>query len=69
MPLIVSASQRCSMVVTVWVVVHALWGGRVGGDGQGAAPGRAAIGAWRGGFDALLTNQYLKLCTTRSALT
>jgi hypothetical protein len=36
--------------------VHGPWGGRVGGDGQGEAPGRAAIGAWRGGFDALLTN-------------
>jgi hypothetical protein len=36
--------------------VHGRWGGRVGGDGQGEASGRAAIGAWRGGFDALLTN-------------
>jgi hypothetical protein len=36
--------------------VHGPRGGRVGGDGQGVAPGKAAIGAWRRGFDTLLTN-------------
>jgi hypothetical protein len=36
--------------------VHGPWGGRVGEDGQGAGIGQGAIGAWRGGFDTLLTN-------------